>query len=124
MGRCGVNELDPAIAAAARRMNDSIDRLVDARLRLERTPIDSFEEPRPISDGVMFSLAELPNASPELKRYAERVRNGECFWSEIETRSRPVPREVAELKASPAIIWYPPKPRVEPRRGPYRIAWE
>ncbi|MDI9928813.1 hypothetical protein QM588_00225 [Rhodococcus sp. IEGM 1354] len=114
---------DPAVADAARRLNDSIDRLIGARLQFERIPIDFYEEPRMVTDGLMFSLAELSISSPELKAYAERVRIGECAWSDIENRSMPVPREVGELKASPIFIWYSAAMQTD-HDQPYRIPWE
>lgn len=123
MGRCGMSDTDPAVADAERRLNDSIDRLIETRLRFERTPIDFYDTPRAVTDGLMFSLAELSISSPELKAYAERVRVGECTWSDIENRATPVPREVGELKASPMFTWYPAAAQIDDEQ-PYRIPWE
>ncbi|WP_245839156.1 hypothetical protein [Nocardia donostiensis] len=106
--------LDPEIEAAARRVMDSIDGLRTARIRAENMDVASvLHEPTVVTDELMFEFAALPYASPELRYYAERVRNGECRWQEIELLMRPLPPEVLDLRSSPNFIW-PWKPEPPP----------
>ncbi|MCQ4117754.1 hypothetical protein [Rhodococcus tibetensis] len=118
-------DLDPAVEAAFRKLSDAADRLETVRIRTERTAVaDLVDEPTPVTEGVMFELAAMPQSSPELKTYATRVDNGECTWPEIERRAWPLPPEVTELKDSRYFTWLwsspppPPSPRGAATVGP------
>ncbi|MEV0945340.1 hypothetical protein [Rhodococcus sp. NPDC049939] len=118
-------DLDPSVETAFRKLSDAADRLETVRIRTERTVIaDLVNEPTPVTEGLMFELASMPNSSPELRAYAARVDSGECTWREIEQRARPVPPEVAELKDSPYFTWpwapapQPPEPKTVSSVGP------
>ncbi|MFR9752276.1 hypothetical protein ACL02S_14740 [Nocardia sp. 004] len=116
-------DLDPEIEAAARRVMDGVDDLRTARLRAERMDVaEILRQPTPVTAELMSDLAALPHASPELRAYAERVRTGECRWSEIELFARPLPPEAVELKASPNFLWewhsQPPPPPPSPPPAP------
>ncbi|MGY1896624.1 hypothetical protein ACW9HR_05505 [Nocardia gipuzkoensis] len=113
-------DLDPEIEAAARRVMDGVDDLRTAHLRVERMNVaEILRRPTPVTEELMFDLAALPHASPELRAYAELVHNGECQWAEIEVLARPLPPEVADLKASPNFIWnWNPQPPPTPPASP------
>lgn len=116
---------DPLLRLALQKMTDAFDRMAHTRAEIERTPVPSFGEPRTIDSALMFDIALLPGASPELRAYALRVAAGECTWDEIETLARPVPPEVAELKRDPMLIWFPPKRTPTSNDDePYRIPWQ
>lgn len=116
---------DPILRFALRKMTDAFDRMAQTRAEIERTPLPSIDEPRNVDSSLMFAIASLPGASPELKVYAARVTVGECSWNEIETLSKPVPPEVGELKRDPALIWFPPKRTPPPDdEEPYTIPWQ
>lgn len=98
--------LDPGVEAMACRVLTAAQRLETASLRVEHTVFeDLWNEPVPVSEELMASLAAMPNASPELRHYGARVEAGECRWPDIEQFARPVPPEVAELKNSPSYVW-------------------
>lgn len=112
-------DIEPDIEQAFRRLMDSADDLETARLRAERLDVHAlFSEPTVVTEEFMAMLAGSQNASPELRVFAERVYAGECRWSEIELRARPLPPEVAELKASTNFFWEwtapPPRPATAP----------
>lgn len=110
--------LDPAVEAAARRVLDSVDDLRTVRLRVERMDVSGIlNEPTLVTEELLFELAALPYASPGLRAYAERVRAGECRWSEIELLAWPLPPEVVDLKSSPRFIW-PWDPQANPPAPP------
>ncbi|MGA9871558.1 MAG: hypothetical protein WBQ44_10510 [Rhodococcus sp. (in: high G+C Gram-positive bacteria)] len=116
---------DPTLRSAVQKMMNAFEHMAHTRASVERTPIPSFDQPKAVDSSMMFAIASLPGASPELRAFASRVGAGECGWDEIETLSRPVPREVAELKSDPMVIWFPPGQRVQPRsEEPYRIPWQ
>ncbi|MFD4403326.1 hypothetical protein ACFWPH_11225 [Nocardia sp. NPDC058499] len=98
--------LDQGVESMARRVLAAAERLETASLRVERTDLaDLWNEPVPVTEGLMAAVASMPNASAELKSYAARVAAGECLWPDIEHIARPVPPEVAELKNSPSYSW-------------------
>ncbi|NKY86373.1 hypothetical protein [Nocardia veterana] len=98
--------LDPGVENAARKVFDAAADLETASLRAERTDIEQlWSTPTPVTGGLLAELAAMPNSSPALKDYAERVRAGECQWEQIELLARPVPPEIAELKSSPSFRW-------------------
>ncbi|MCM6772977.1 hypothetical protein NDR87_05030 [Nocardia sp. CDC159] len=112
-------DLDPDVAAAARQVFDAAARLETVGLRVERTDLEGLWRPTPVTEELMSALAAMTGASEELQGYAERVRNGECPWDRIESLARPVPPEVAALKASPSYLWnWDPRPQAPPVRSP------
>lgn len=116
---------DPLVRRAMRRMTEAFDRLAQTRADVERTPVPRFDGQRVVDSSMMFGIASLPGASAELKAYAFRVGTGECCWDEIESLCRPVPREVAELKLDPLVIWFPPRRALPPDDDePYTIPWQ
>ena len=112
--------LDPRIEAVFRKLMNAADDLETVRLRVERTDVaEILNQPSPVTDDLMSALAAAPNASSELAAYAARVTAGEVRWCDIEQLARPVPREVAELKASPNFIWqWTPQPPSPPPSQP------
>ncbi|MCC8928738.1 MULTISPECIES: hypothetical protein [Nocardiaceae] len=116
---------DPLLREAMRTMADALDRLSDARAEVERTPMPSFTEPRVADSSLMYFLASRPEASPELRAYAERVSLGECRWQDIDTACVPLPPEVLELKREPLLVWFPPSQEPPPDdEEPYTIPWQ
>ena len=116
---------DPILRRAVQKMTDAFDRMAQTRAEVERTPLSSIDEPRNVDGALMFAIASLASASPELRAYAGRVAAGECSWDEIETLSRPVPPEIGELKRDTALIWFPAKQTPPPDdEEPYRIPWQ
>lgn len=114
--------LDPQVEAMARRVLSAATDLETFVLRVERTNLDELQaEPSRVTDELMRRLAAMPIASMELKAFAERVDRGECTWSEIETLARPVPPEVAELKASPSYTWVWTTPTAPPVQSEYQL---
>ncbi|PPJ40112.1 hypothetical protein C5E45_03310 [Nocardia nova] len=119
-------DLDPAVEALVREVMDAVDDVRTARIRLENLDVSEIlHEPTVVDEEFMSNLAAADIASPELRSYAERVRNGECHWRDIEFLARPVPPEVLELKTSPHFIWRwnpepppPPAPPPTPRPRP------
>ncbi|WP_068275447.1 hypothetical protein [Aldersonia kunmingensis] len=108
-------DLDPDIEQAYRRLMDRSDELATARLRVERLDVHAIlSEPTLVTEEFMSNLASTEHASPELRNFADRVHSGECRWSEIEFRARPLPHEVAELKESPNFVWTWGGPAVTP----------
>ncbi|NMM85993.1 hypothetical protein B2J88_16735 [Rhodococcus sp. SRB_17] len=95
-------------------------------VRLDRVSNGDWDPRTDVTDELMDALAAKEGASPELRKYAERVANGEGRWDQIESRVKVLPIEVIELKQSPRVIWYPapPKPVVDEYYDPYRIPWE
>ncbi len=116
------SNLDPNVEAAARKVFSAAADLETASLRVERTDIEQlWDAPTPVTGGLLAELAAMPNASPELKAYAERVRSGECQWEQIELLARPIPPEIAELKSSPSFTWqWDPEPEQPPTPAPVR----
>lgn len=124
-------DLDPGVEAAFTRVTAAANRLASARIRSERTEPSYFDEPVDVDNNTMNTVASSATASDEMRRYAARVADGECQWSEIEQRSFPLPREVAELKNSPHFVWrWSPTGWQQPFEDeeedvvPYRIPWE
>lgn len=120
--------LDPDVEALVRNVMGAVDEVRTARIRLENVDVPAvLHEPTEVTQEFMSDLAASEVASPALRAYADRVRNGECFWWEIEVRARPVPPEVADLKNSPNFLWRwnpepppvenPPPPRPSPIPG-------
>jgi len=118
--------LDPAVEALVREVMDAVDDLRTARIRLENLDVSELlHEQTVVDEEFMSNLAAADIASPELRAYAERVRNGECQWRDIELLARPVPPEIVELKNSPNFVWRwdpepppPPSPPVPPTPRP------
>ncbi|UFS95472.1 hypothetical protein [Nocardia huaxiensis] len=99
-------DLDPAVEALVRDVMGAVDDLRTARMRLENLDIQSMlNEPTEVTAEFMSILAASEGASPALQAYAERVRNGECHWRDIELLARPIPPEIADLKNSPQFVW-------------------
>ncbi|MEV0332086.1 hypothetical protein [Nocardia sp. NPDC050717] len=99
-------DLDPAVEAAARRVDRAIADLDTASLQVASIDVHAIlSTPTVVTEEFMANLAAVPGMSAELYAYAERVRAGECRWSEIESCARPVPPEVVDLKASPQFVW-------------------
>ncbi|NLE80728.1 MAG: hypothetical protein GX610_14325 [Rhodococcus sp.] len=114
-------DLDASVDAAFQKLSNAADRLATARIRTSRIDVNELiNEPIEVDDGLMYNLASLPTASPELRAYCIRVYAGECQWCDVERLSVPVPSEVAELKASPHFMWRweSPAPAPEARRTP------
>lgn len=105
MGECGMSELDPAVEHAYRRLMDATDRLSTARLRSQQYRHGDWDKRTDVDEQLMWRLADDANASNELREYADRVRSGECAWSEIESKLPVLPREIQEMKASPNFWW-------------------
>ncbi|WP_415976080.1 hypothetical protein [Rhodococcus sp. 077-4] len=106
-------------------MTDIFDRMAEHRAQVQRTPLPSFDQPRVVDSSLLYDMASLPGASPELQAYALRVGAGECRWDEVEALSRPVPPEVAEMKRDPTLIWFPHARQPPPEDDtPYRIPWQ
>lgn len=115
---------DPLLRHALQKMTDAFSAMARTRAEVERTPIPSFDGPRTVDSSMMYDIASLPGASTELRAFAARVAAGECRWDQIDTLSRPVPREVADLKNDPNVIWFPPSPPPSPDDAQYRIPWQ
>ncbi|MET0196744.1 MAG: hypothetical protein ABW364_05940, partial [Rhodococcus fascians] len=73
---------DPILRRAVQKMTDAFDRMAQTRAVVERTPLSSIDEPRNVDSALMFAIASLASASPELRAYAGRVAAGECSWDE------------------------------------------
>ncbi|GGK50818.1 hypothetical protein GCM10011591_22970 [Nocardia camponoti] len=98
--------IDPVVESLVSELMRSADDLRTARIRLENLDVQALlDEVTEVTAEFMSNLAEAEYASAELKAFAARVRSGECEWSEIETKARPIPLEVSELKESPRFEW-------------------
>ena len=115
---------DPVLRQALRKMTDAFDRMAETRAQVDRTPPPTCAEQRVVDGSLLYDLASLPGASAELRAFAIRVGAGECRWDEIETLSRPVPPEVAELKGDPLLIWFPTRRPPPENEEPYTIPWQ
>lgn len=104
-----------------RLMNSCAD-LETARRRVESTAVASGRKNRLITAELLARLAASPRSSIALRDYAARVDAGECAWNRVELDARPVPLEVAELKADPHVEWPHNWPPVDGE--PYRIDWQ
>jgi hypothetical protein len=123
-------DLDPEVEAIARKVMDAVDNLRTANIRLANIDIDElFDGATEVTEEFISMVANMDTASPALATYAERVRNGECRWCDIEALASPVPPEVTEMKSSPLFIWKwtpdppqaptpPPAPTWPPTRRP------
>lgn len=106
-------------------MTDAFDRMAQSRAEAERAPVPSVDLRRVVDDSLMYGIASLPGASPELRAFAVRVSAGECSWHDVETLARPVPPEIAELQRDPTLVWFPPRPALPPDDDePYSIPWQ
>lgn len=124
-----MEDLDPNIERAYRRLMDASDKLAGVRIRSERERNGDWDTRRDVDDAMMNQLAEAPDASPELKSYARRVAAGICEWRDIDELANPVPVEVWKIKHSPLFRWYPARTvpvqeAVRDEDEPYRIPWE
>ncbi|NKY29502.1 Histone-lysine N-methyltransferase [Nocardia gamkensis] len=111
--------LDATVEALVRDVMSAVDDLRTARIQLENLDVHALlHEVTEVTEEFMSNLAAAPGASAALQDYAERVREGEYRWCDIEQLARPVPPEVAELKNSPQFEWKwnpePPSPTVPP----------
>ncbi|MEA3530946.1 hypothetical protein [Nocardia implantans] len=112
--------LDPAVEALVRSVMGAVEELRTARIQLENLDVQALlHEVTEVTEEFMSNLAAAPGASDALLAYAERVRAGECRWSDIEQLARPVPPEVTELKNSPQFEWkWDPEPPPPPTTPP------
>ncbi|MFI9413575.1 hypothetical protein [Nocardia gamkensis] len=111
--------LDATVEALVRDVMSAVDDLRTARIQLENLDVHALlHEVTEVTEEFMSNLAAAPGASAALQDYAERVREGEYRWCDIEHLARPVPPEVVELKNSPQFEWKwnpePPSPTVPP----------
>lgn len=109
-------DLDPDVEAVVRKVRDAVDRLRTATIRLADIEIDElFDRPTEVTEEFIAMVAAMDSASPGLKAYAERVANGECRWSDIESLAHPLPPEVTEMRSSPRFVWpWSPEPAHAP----------
>ena len=102
----GSVDLDPTVEALVNDVMSAVDDLQTACIRLENTDVSAIlHETTLVTEEFMFTLASADIASADLKLYADRVRDRECRWNDIEFMANPIPIEVAQLKASPEFIW-------------------
>ena len=109
-----------------RRIHRAVTDLDSAVIRAQRFAGAGRDRRIEVDETLLEQLAAGEDASPELRRYAARVAAGQCHWFEIEMVARPVPPEVAELRADPRLRWFPQSPRSVPaaEQEPYRIPWQ
>lgn len=125
-----MDDLDPNIERAFRKLMDASDKLAGVRIKSERERSGDWDMRRDVDDAMMNDLAGSPDASSDLIRYAKRVAAGICEWRDIEQLANPLPPEICSIKDSPLFRWYPARPtRADPADDPeddrpYRIPWE
>jgi hypothetical protein len=122
------DEIPPFLRSAYGRLRDAIDDAETARIRAAKFREGDWDKRIDVTDAIMERTAGRDDASSAIRAYAARVAAGQCHWYEIESRSNPIPPEVAYFKNSHIYRWYPnatPPPVSEPEETePYSIPWE
>lgn len=120
-----IESTDPLVANALQAVTDALDRSAEVRAEVGRASLSPATEPRVADNSLMYFLASRPEASPEIRDYANRVSSGECRWQDIDSACRPLPPEVVELKQEPLLVWFPPSAPPPPEDDePYSIPWQ
>ncbi|WP_066913215.1 hypothetical protein [Millisia brevis] len=123
-GRFDPADLPPEMARAYRIVERAADDLATLTARAER----ERGKPIVVDADYLRRLAELPDAGPQLRAFAERVERGESEWDDIEHDCRPLPPEVDAIRRSANFEWaLRPSLRErdpDPDVGrPYRLTW-
>lgn len=100
-GRFDPADLPPEMARAYRIVERAADDLATLTARADR----DRGKPIVVDADYLRRLADLPDAGPQMRAFAERVERGESAWDDIERDCRPLPPEVDAIRRSANFEW-------------------